>query len=123
MKELICQRSQADLKSIHLWSIINLLLLSVLKCQCCHLGKNNVIYLYTIGGVPISVVSECVDLRLKRTSNFKYDVHVRSIVEKASRSADMFLRALLTRNELFMKKLCGAYPAHAGVCQRRLEPI
>ena len=104
-----CQRNQADLNNIHLWSIINLLLLSVPKCQCLHLGKNNVNYSYTIGGVSISVASECVDLGLKRTSDFKYDVHISSIVAKSSRSAGMLLRALSTRNELFMKKLFVAY--------------
>ena len=104
-----CQRNQADLNIIHLWSIIKLLPLSVPKRQCLHLEKNNVNYSYTIGGVPISVVSECVDLGLKRTSDFKYYVHIRSIVAKASRSTGMLLRELSTRHELFMKKLFVAY--------------
>ena len=87
--QLDCQRNQADLNNIHLWSNINLLPLSVPKCQCFHLGKNNINYLYTIGDVSISVVSECVDLGLKLTSDFKYNAHIRSIVAKASRSAGM----------------------------------
>ena len=107
--QLDCQRNQADLNNIHLWSIINLLTFRVPKCQCLHLGKNNVNYSYTIEGVPISVVSECVDFGLKRTSDFKYNFHIRSIVAKAFRSAGMLLRALSTRNELFMKKLFMAY--------------
>ena len=107
--QLGCQGNLADLNDIHLWSITNLLPLSVPKYQCLHLRKNNVNYSYTIGGAPISVVRECVGLGLKRTSNFKYDVHIRSIVAKVSRSASMLLRVLSTRNELFMKKLFVAY--------------
>ena len=119
---LNCQRNhQTDLNNIHLWSIINLLPLSVPKFQCLHLGKNNVNYSYTIGGIPISVGSECVDQGLKRTSDFKYDVHIRSIVAKASRSTGMFLTALSMRNELFMKSFlwhtsgpCWSMPAPSG---------
>ena len=107
--QLNCQRNQVDLNNIHLLSIINLLSLSVPKCQSLQLGKNNVNYSYTIGGVAISVASECVDLGLRCTSDFKYDVHIRSIVAKASHSASMLLRALSMRNELFMKKLFMAY--------------
>ena len=107
--QLDYQRNQADLNDIHLWSITYLLPLSVPKCQCLHIGKNNVNYSYTIGGVPISVVSKCVDLELKHTSDFKCDIHIRSIVAKASRSAGMLLRALSTKNELFMKNLYVAY--------------
>ena len=100
---------------------MNLLVLNVLKWQCLRLGKNNVNYSYTIGGVSISIVSECVDLGLKRTSDFKYDVHIRSIVAKDSRSADMLLSALSTRNELFIKSVlwcisgpCWSMPAPSG---------
>ena len=107
--QLDCQRNQADLNNIHLWSITNLLPLSILKCQCLHQRKNNVNYSYTFRGVPISVMSECVDLELKRTFDFTYDIHIRSIVAKACRSAGMLFRALLTRNGLFMKKLFVAY--------------
>ena len=107
--QLDCQRNQADLNNIDHWSITSFLSLSVPKCQCFHLRKNNVNYSYTHGNVPISIVSECVDLELKRTSDCKYDVHIRSIVAKASRSAGMLLRALSTRNEPFMKTLFVAY--------------
>ena len=121
--QLDCQRNQADLNNIHLWPTTSLLPLSVPKCQCLHLGKNNVNYSYTIGGVPISVVSECVDLGLKRTSDFRYDVHIPSFMAKASRSVGSFSERYQREMNFPWKAFCGIYPAHARVCLRHLEPI
>ena len=52
----------------------------------------------------MSVVNQCTNLGLWRTSDFLYTEHIRSIVDKALRCSSMLLRAFSSRQRAFMLK-------------------
>ena len=82
---------------------------SLLKCQCLHLGRKNINHVYSLGAAVMSVVNQCTDLGLLRTSDFLYTEHIRSIVDKALRCSGMLLRAFFSRQHAFMLKLFVTY--------------
>ena len=104
-----CQSLQADLEAMYDWSITNQLLFCLPKCQCMHMGHNNLRQIYTLGGRPIPTVEQCTDFGVVRTSDFMYATHINALITKASRLSGMIYKAFSTRSEQFIKKLFVVY--------------
>lgn len=104
-----CQSLQADLDAMYDWSITNQLPFCLPKCQCMHMGHNNLRQIYTLGGRPIPTVEQCTDLGVVRTSDFMYATHINALIAKASRLSGMIYKAFSTRSEQFIKKLFVVY--------------
>lgn len=104
-----CSLTQADLNAIEQWSATNKLPLSLSKSQCLHIGRRNVNHNFTIGGSPLPVVSQCTDLGLIRSSDFKYNAHISATVNKANRAMGMLLRTFSSRKQPFLLKLFKTY--------------
>ena len=69
-----CLLTQADLDAIHIWSVENQLLLSLPTCICLHYGFNNS-HTYIINGVMLLEANSCIDLGIRRSSDFSYAAH------------------------------------------------
>jgi hypothetical protein len=104
-----CEMVQSDLDAIYEWSVVNKLPLSLSKCLCMHFGHRNSIHSYTIGGSSLVALGECKDLGLIRTSDFKYNRHIASMIIRASRLAGMIHRVFSTRNKAFITRLFTTY--------------
>ena len=83
--------------------------LSLPKSQCLHFSRKNIKHVCSLGAAAVSVVNQCTDLGLLRTSDFLYAEHIRSIVDKALRCSGMLLRAFSSRQCAFMLKLFVTY--------------
>ena len=99
-----CQLTQSELDAVHSWSLANQMPLSLPKCQCLHLGRKNINHVYSLGAVAVSVVNQCTDFGLLRTSDFLYTEHIRSIVDEALRCTGMLLRSFSSRPSAFILK-------------------
>ena len=104
-----CQLTQSDLDAVHSWSLANQIPLSLPKCQSLHLDRKNINHVYSLSAAAVSVVNQCTDLGLLRTSDFLYTEHIRSIVDKALRCSGMLFRSFSSRQRAFMLKLFVTY--------------
>ena len=67
---------QEDMSSVGDWSDENHLPLSMDKCATLHYGSKNPCLSYQINRVAICDCMECADLRVLRTSDFRYNKHI-----------------------------------------------
>jgi ribonuclease P/MRP protein subunit RPP40 len=100
---------QNSLKSIHDWSKIWQLSLSLPKCSVFCFGKCSVEPVYALDSAKLNVTSEAIDLGVLLSRSCKSTSHCTKIYKKSASSAALIFRAFHTRSKNFLMNMFQTY--------------
>ena len=113
---------QTSLNNLQHWCASWQLEVNISKCYVLHLGKNNFRYSYTFSGQNIPTTNVVVDLGIMTQDNFRFDLHINSIISKALSRVGVLFRGFCTRSPIYLKKpsslmfaLCLSTPVVFGI--------
>ena len=86
---------QINLNQVFVWANCNSLILNPEKCAVLHLGHNNPKTLYYLGGNALQICTSHRDLGVIVDDKLKFDQHVDSVVNKATRKAHYILKKFI----------------------------
>jgi len=89
---------QCALDSLHEWSIMWQLPISINKCCILHIGSETLCRPLCINGSVLPIVKTCRDLGVLISNDLSPSVHIDSVVAKAHQRANAILRCFVSRD-------------------------
>ena len=86
------------------WSQLWQLSISLGKCACLHLGRNNPNHTYFLNGCQIESSSSCKDLGVVLSFPFNFKAHIESTVGKCSRLINLIFRIFSSNDKSALLK-------------------
>ena len=95
-------RVQQAIGTLEQWTVTYLMSLSLNKNFVQHCGTNNLCYIYTCNGMPLTAVDELNDLGVMRSNSGCGGYQSATVVAKAYRTSGLILRVFHSRNVSLM---------------------
>lgn len=100
---------QAFVDSVTSWCSLNGLSLNTSKCVLMHVGPHNPCHVYNVNGVPLAASINARDLGVIVSPSLTWSEHIRTITSKARSRSFLLLRALHSKDPIFMQRMFDVY--------------